>query len=72
MAKAYRERRQIIIAEVTRHERIIARMEQGAKPVLKLLDEDRVEEAVAMMECDAWGMENPKEARTDGQTLAGD
>lgn len=47
-------------------------MEQGAKPVLKLLDEDRVEEAVAMMECDVWGMENPKEARTDGQTLAGD
>jgi hypothetical protein len=59
-------------AEVARHERIIARMEQGPKPALKLLDEGRLEEAVAMMECDAWGMENPKEAGSYGQTLAGD
>ena len=59
-------------AEVARHERIIARMEQGPKPALKLLDEGRLEEAVAIMECDAWGMENPKEAGSYGQTLAGD
>jgi hypothetical protein len=27
--------------------------------------------ALALMEGDAWGMENKKEARTDGQTFAG-
>ena len=59
-------------AEVAKHKRIIACMELGAQPILKLLDEGKVEEAVAMMECDAWGMENKKEMGSDGQALAGD
>ena len=52
-------------AEVARHDRIIARMERGGRRILRLLEEGRQEEAVALMNTEHWGekVEKPKKAR---------
>jgi len=43
-------------AEVARHERIIARMELGGQRILRLIDEGKHEEAIALMNTNHWGV----------------
>ena len=52
-------------AEVARHDRIIARMERGGRRILRLLEEGKQEEALALMNTEHWGeqAEKPKKAR---------
>ncbi len=42
-------------AEVAKHERIIARMELGGRRILRLIEEGKHEEALALMNTEHWG-----------------
>lgn len=42
-------------AEVARHDRIIARMEIGGRRILRLIEEGKHEEAMALMNTENWG-----------------
>jgi len=42
-------------AEVARHERITARMELGGRRILRLIEEGKHEEALALMNTEHWG-----------------
>ena len=48
-------------AEVARHERIIARMELGGQRILRLIDEGKHEEAMALMNSNHWGVAEEQE-----------
>ena len=52
-------------AEVARHDRIIARMERGGRRILRLLEEGKQEEALALMNTEHWGEQaaKPKKAK---------
>ncbi len=43
-------------AEVAKHERIQARMELGGQRILRLIEEGRHEEALALMNTETWGV----------------
>jgi hypothetical protein len=45
------------LAIVASHELITARMERGAERLLKLIEEGRPQEAIALMETKSWGLE---------------
>jgi hypothetical protein len=45
------------LAAVASHESITARMERGAEHLLKLIEEGRPQEALALMETKSWGLE---------------
>jgi len=42
-------------AEVAKHERIIARMELGGRRIIRLIEEGKHEEALALMNTEHWG-----------------
>ncbi len=42
-------------AEVARHERITARMELGGRRIIRLIEEGKHEEALALMNTENWG-----------------
>jgi hypothetical protein len=42
-------------AEVARHDRIVARMETGGRRILRLIEEGKHEEALALMNTKHWG-----------------
>jgi hypothetical protein len=44
-------------AEVARHDRIIARMERGGQRILRLIEEGKHKEALALMNTEHWGEE---------------
>jgi hypothetical protein len=44
-------------AIVASHAAINARMQRGAERILKLIEEDKHEEAIALMEAKGWGVE---------------
>lgn len=42
------------LAMVSRHETIIARMEQGAQPILQLIQEGKKEEVITLLSTTEW------------------
>jgi hypothetical protein len=42
-------------AEVAKHDRIVARMELGGRRILRLIEEGKHEEALALMNTEHWG-----------------
>jgi hypothetical protein len=42
-------------AEVARHERITARMELGGRRIIRLIEEGKHDEALALMNTENWG-----------------
>lgn len=53
-------------AIVARHDAIIKRMEQGATHLLRLIEQGRHTEAIALMQQDNWGMSETESEATHG------
>jgi hypothetical protein len=45
------------LAAVASHEAITARMQRGAQRIVRLFEEGKPQEAIALMETRAWGLE---------------
>jgi hypothetical protein len=57
-------------AEVARHERITARMELGGQRILRLIDEGKHEEAMALMNTNHWGVAEEQEREVPEEQAA--
>lgn len=51
---------------IARHDFITARMERGAERILRLVQEGKYVEAIALMEMENWGVDGEEERKVAG------